>query len=106
MNQNNPILSLKSLRDTRNTKTGAIIPAGSTFSARFLERGEMEISHPAFSAPIKTKMFRFFFKEPSLRTLEKWSSDGIAKSVTGHRVEPDGYGPDGSPSWLLALGLI
>ncbi len=102
----NPVLSLKSIRETRNTKTGVVIPIGSVFSVQFLERGEMQISHPAFSTPIKTKMFRMFFVEPSVRTLKKWSSDGIAKSVTGHRVEPDGYGPDGSPSWLLVFGLI
>jgi hypothetical protein len=47
-----------------------------------------------------------FTKPPSLKTMEKWSNDGVAKSVTGHRVEPDGFGPDGSPSWMLALGII
>ncbi len=47
-----------------------------------------------------------FTKPPSMNTLEKWSNDGVAKSVTGARVEPDGYGPDGSPSWLLVLGFI
>ncbi len=46
------------------------------------------------------------FKKPSLSTMERWSNDGVAKTVTGDRTEPDGYGPDGAPSWLLALGLI
>ena len=41
-----------------------------------------------------------------MNTLEKWSSDGVAKSVTGQRVEPDGWGVDGAPSWLLAIGVI
>ena len=45
-------------------------------------------------------------KLPALRTLERWSYDGVCKSVTGATVEPDGHGPDGAPSWLLALGLI
>jgi len=45
-------------------------------------------------------------KVPSLETMEEWMDQGIAKSITGKRVEPDGYGPDGSPSWLLVLGLI
>lgn len=45
-------------------------------------------------------------KMPGLKTLEKYSYDGVAKTVTGHRTEPDGYGPDGSPSWLLVAGLI
>lgn len=43
---------------------------------------------------------------PSMDELEAWANDGICESVTGHRVEPDGYGPDGAPSWLIALGLI
>ena len=51
------------------------------------------------------KRFTGINKRPSQRTLEKYS-DCISKSVTGCKVEPDGYGPDGSPSWLLVLGLI
>lgn len=47
-----------------------------------------------------------FKKQPTMKTLEKYSWDGIAKTVTGHKTEPDGYGPDGSPSWLLVLEII
>jgi hypothetical protein len=47
-----------------------------------------------------------FTKKPSIRTLEKRSWDGISKSVTGKKVEADGYGPDGSPSWELVMGII
>ena len=43
---------------------------------------------------------------PSLATLQAWEADGICETPTGYRVEPDGHGPDGSPSWLLALGII
>jgi hypothetical protein len=45
-------------------------------------------------------------KVPSMRTLEGYVYDSICKSVTGKTCEPDGYGSDGSPSWLLALGMI
>ena len=45
-------------------------------------------------------------KMPGLKTFERYSYDGIAKTVTGHRTEPDGFGPDGSPSWLLVIGVI
>lgn len=45
-------------------------------------------------------------KPPSPGTLEKWERDGYAKTVTGERVEPDGTGSDGAPSWLLAGGMI
>lgn len=47
-----------------------------------------------------------FLKPPGQKILERQSNDCVAKSVTGKRVEPDGYGPDGSPSWLLVLGFI
>lgn len=43
---------------------------------------------------------------PSLRTLQEWEDDGRCETPTGHVVEPDGHGPDGVPSWLLALGMI
>lgn len=45
-------------------------------------------------------------KPPTLNTLRKWVFDGVAKSVLGKTVEPDGYDEHGSPSWLLALGFI
>ena len=54
----------------------------------------------------KTRKFSTFFKPPVVRTMEKWSNDGVAHTVTGKRCEPDGHGPDGSPSWLLVLGMI
>ena len=50
--------------------------------------------------------FTKIIKAPSLRTLERQDCDGVCKTVTGQRVEPDGFGYDGSPSWLLVLGLI
>lgn len=43
---------------------------------------------------------------PSLRTMERWVFDGIAKATDGCSVEPDGTCPHGSRSWLLELGLI
>lgn len=47
-----------------------------------------------------------FTKMPGLTALERMSDNGIATTVTGHRVEPDGYGPDDSPSWMLVAGVI
>jgi hypothetical protein len=43
---------------------------------------------------------------PSLEQLQEWVSDGIAESILGERVEPDGVDEHGSPSWISALGLI
>ena len=45
-------------------------------------------------------------KPPSLKTMERWISDGIARATDGCRVEPDGECPHGAPSWLLRLGYI
>lgn len=43
---------------------------------------------------------------PTLRTLEKWSMDGVSKTLLGQRIEPDGRTSDGCPSWLIYLGFI
>ena len=45
-------------------------------------------------------------KPPSITTLERYVSDGIAKAIDGCRVEPDGTCQHGLPSWLLAMGYI
>ena len=41
-----------------------------------------------------------------LQELMAWNEDGVCATPTDHRVEPDGTGPDGVPSWLRALRLI
>ena len=41
-----------------------------------------------------------------MQDLMTWNEDGICETPNGHRVEPDGTGPDGVPSWLRALRLI
>lgn len=45
-------------------------------------------------------------KTPSVRTLEKWVSDGVARATDGCRVEPDGTCPHGHSSFLMVMGLI
>ena len=52
------------------------------------------------------KYVRGVGKPPGLRVLEKMSEQGVATTPTGYRVEPDGFGADGSPSWLIVLGFI
>lgn len=46
------------------------------------------------------------FKMPSIRSLEEAAMDGVCDSIAGEQVEPDGWDSHGSPSWLLALGMI
>lgn len=47
-----------------------------------------------------------FPKMPGISSLEKMSDNGIATTPMGERVEPDGFGPSGAPSWLLVAGVI
>jgi len=59
------------------------------------------------TANMNKTFFGKFKKMPTVRTLEKWEwQGGYCETVTGHRTEPDGHGPDGSPSWMLVLGVI
>ena len=100
------------LRDV-SLKSGKFLLAGETAEVVFktekvqgIERNFMEVTMPFGNITFRTTHYSMFFKKPSPRTLERWGNDGVAKSVTGKRVELDGYGPDGSPSWFLAMGLI
>ena len=63
------------------------------------------VHSPAHPEPLQVRITSAF-KAPSMASLERWSMDSVCKSVTGKRVEPDGHGSDGSPSWLLVFGLI
>jgi hypothetical protein len=59
------------------------------------------------TANMKNTFYGKFKKMPTITTLQKWDMQGgYCETVTGHRTETDGYGPDGSPSWMLVLGVI
>jgi hypothetical protein len=45
-------------------------------------------------------------EKPSDAQVSKWVIDSVCESILGAEVEPDGFDPQGSPSWLLAMGLI
>ena len=64
-----------------------------------------QVHSPAHAAPVLVRITSAF-KVPSVSTLERYSFDGVCKTPTGQRTEPDGYGIDGSPSWLLVMSLI
>lgn len=46
------------------------------------------------------------FRAPSIDELMEQEADGVVESIAGNMTEPDGWCADGSPSWLLALGVI
>ena len=45
-------------------------------------------------------------KRPSIATMERWMSSGVAKATDGCTVEPDGHCEHGKPSWLIVEGVI
>jgi hypothetical protein len=94
-------------------KSGDVIPAGTTLEVYFSEVRPEKLFFSYKSDALKSMLLSRasdrvtgINKAPGMKTLEKYSWDGIAQTVTGKRTEPDGYGDDGSPSWLLVLGMI
>lgn len=75
------------------------IAAGVTVWSEKLNR-DIKLSWTGFAVKVLGK------KVPSLNTLEKWSNDGIARSIGGAKVEPDGVDSNGFPSWFIVMGII
>lgn len=112
---------MKNERDIK-LKTGEVVPAGTECTVKFEiltspenpdVRGFFAIVSPHCGVRdfrVRARNLSFYFpknfKTPTLRTLEKWATDGVARSMLGRKVEPDGWDSDNSPSWLLALGLV
>jgi hypothetical protein len=113
-------------RKDAKLKTGLVINAGVRATGKFVkviggvtgtEYDAIEVTIPEgtevsagnvldANLTFKTRKFSTFFKPPTMKTLEKYSLDSVAKSVTGKRCEPDGHSDDNAPSWLLVLGMI
>jgi hypothetical protein len=97
---------------SKNPETACVIPAGTELQVHFSEVNPssmyFEYAGALRSAKLvlASKKYTGFAKPPGMKTLERYNYDGVAKTPTGHRVEPDGFGPDGSASWLLIMGLI
>lgn len=93
-------------------KDGSVTPINTPVHIDFIETNPSRIFVTIGNTVYQTKLFtahaRFtgITKAPGLRTLERYSYDGIAKTATGLKTEPDGYGSDGSPSWMLVVGII
>ena len=85
-------------------KTGEILPAGLPVSFDSKNHSICLVMGERLE-PYKVRITSAFHA-PSLEELEEAVSDGVCDSVAGERVEPDGTDEHGSPSWLLALGMI
>ena len=85
-------------------KTGETVPAGLpvTFDST---RNTICFVHGARETPYKVRITAAFHA-PGIEELSEAISDGVCESVLGEQVEPDGTDEYGSPSWLLALGMI
>jgi hypothetical protein len=100
------------------SKKGIIIKAGEIVTVKFDVKGKDGVrdENPFLASyvslnttdnrRIAMRLTSSGIKLPSQNKLELWSWDSVCKSVFGTDVEPDGWSYDGSPSWLLALGLI
>lgn len=96
------------------SKRGITINAGERVTITFNVKGKLGGFLPNYirlttedGRSVVTKRFRGAgLSVPSTKRLEHWVCDSVCDSVFGDQVEPDGWDSEGSPSWLLVLGLI
>ena len=104
---------MKAAKDIK-LKSGEVIKKGTPVDSivHNLVYGVSMVKFFGRDKPLKlptAALYRFvtgFRKPPGQKALERMVFDSVAKSITGKTVEPDGVASDGSPSWLLVLGLI
>lgn len=96
------------VKNPTNPAEVLVLERGLDCQVRKTEKGNWRCFIPHPSRPEKPFQVRIesAFRAPNVKTMEKWSFDGIAKSIGGKKVEPDGYDENGLPSWFLVLGLI
>ena len=101
------------LKSEIKTKGGEIFPKGSNLRIeKFEEQGSywkivFTDGNKTIKIPVATAYkYVNLPKPPGIAALTKMDDNGVGTTITGKRVEPDGKGPDGSPSWLLVLGMI
>lgn len=85
-------------------KDGSILPKG--LPVTFLQDNPSRcLVRGARAEPYRVRVTSAF-KTPSMAELEESANDGVCPSIAGETVEPDGWDSHGSPSWLLAFGVI
>lgn len=106
------VVTKKTMVFSKNPETACIIPVGTYLKVHFSGLNNAFI-YFEYNGALRTSLtrsayhyFSGFIKEPSLKALDSWERNGFCKSITGGKTEPDGFTPDGAPSWLLALGII
>ena len=86
-----------------NLKSGFILQKGLVVTVHPLNDSLCEVF---VGDQVYKLRYQSVFKTPSIKTLEHQEWDGVCKTPAGKKVEPDGYDPDGFPSWLRILGVI
>lgn len=98
------------VKQTVKSKKGVTLEAGTKVKCEFqpsfvritTENGDaIKVPYAAAS-----KFLTRFNKMPAMSTLNRMATDAVVTTPIGSRVEPDGYGPYGDPSWLIVLGVI
>jgi hypothetical protein len=101
------------MKSTRNLKlkNGTVIPCGTVCAVTFHRSPVCTVQPEVFAAcRLRCSSLPVYladdFTRPTIDELGAVVDDAVCPSVMGEQVEPDGYDQHGSPSWLLALGLI
>lgn len=86
-------------------KSGAVLPKGCDLR---WENGNAIVNDGDrdYKIGARTAARALDLRLPTFEDLERWTYDSVCESVLGETVEPDGYDEHGSPSWLIAYGLI
>ena len=95
------------LKRNMKLKSGREYAGGTKFTLNFDPSGMELVDDLENKIRFGGRLDSYFgIKIPSMKTLEKWSEEGYAKSVGGKTVEPDGWDSEGTPSWMILLGMI
>lgn len=102
---------MKTVTSTREIKlkSGEILPVGTTGTIHWKEGVWTQFCFTTLEREYvfsNTVLPKFGFEIPDIEELGEAVHDGQCESVFGDTVEPDGWDSEGSPSWLLALGMI
>jgi hypothetical protein len=106
------VTTKKELSYSRSPQPG-VVPKGVTVELKF-SRVDPRMVYFQYSGIWRASLldnahnnFTGISKPPSASSLARSESQkGMVSTPTGKKVDPDGHGADGSPSWMLVLGLI
>ena len=100
-------------KTTVNLKSGTIIREGSRIEATWDQDGSVlsaivKVDGQQLEKRVTNRVILALMnkKAPTYATLQKWDNAGYCRTILGNKTDPDGRDEYGSPSWLLAMGMI